>query len=216
MHLGLFPGGFKPFTGGHYARIFLLFDKGCDVIVVPYGLGARDNISAVTAKRLFEHAVHALTATDLRLVAGTPTPIRRAYAIIGAVKDGKDTPAADCAEFGINPNEVSQITLYAGGDDLTRFTAYLGTDREEKYFGDLYRTERLSFISDDEDKLVSMMEEGYLLTPQHARALVNVRGTDVRALIKNGQFEEAAALLPPVYTKVQRDQVIKIIKESSI
>jgi hypothetical protein len=203
MHLGLFPGGFKPFTGGHYARIFLLFDKGCDVIVVPYGLGARDK-------------VHALTATDLRLVAGTPTPIRRAYAIIGAVKDGKDTPAADCAEFGINPNEVSQITLYAGGDDLTRFTAYLGTDREEKYFGDLYRTERLSFISDDEDKLVSMMEEGYLLTPQHARALVNVRGTDVRALIKNGQFEEAAALLPPVYTKVQRDQVIKIIKESSI
>src|SRR3990167_5001335 len=140
MKIGVFGGGFKPFTSGHFSVLSISLSEN-DRTILYYALAERKKGSDFTytrdmAKRVFDIVVPALEreyGERLAVVPGSPTPIVRIFKLIDAIRTGQENELVSFSELGISPRDVDQITVYSDADEIRRFTQYIGTDKEAKY-----------------------------------------------------------------------------------
>ena len=222
MKLGLFGGGFKPFTAGHYAKVRYALER-CDRVLVFYGVGARDkgeiSVTADDATRLFRIVSRALpAATEHRasVVLGVPTPIKKMFAVVGAVKDGQDHTDANLTASAIEVHDVEELTIFSDPTDVKRFTDHIGTDRGTRYYGDLIERGILRFDTCDLDGLVSALRSSSTTydkaTLDVCRNLTEVRASQVRDLVARGQVFTAVKLLAPIFSDDEIDQTLAILQ----
>jgi len=180
MRIGVFGGGFKPFTTGHFSKVSLSLAEN-DITYLFYGVSARKKESEFLyteqmAKEIFEIVRSSLNekfGDKIIVQKGVPNPLVEIFNLIESVKD--------------NSLEAESVTVYSGEEDTTRFTKYIGTPNEEKYFGNLVSAGRLSFKSSNIENLTRSMKIFYpTLSDRKIEDLVRVRGSAVRsAILKN-------------------------------
>ena len=180
MRIGVFGGGFKPFTTGHFSKVSLSLEEN-DITYLFYGVSARKKASEFLyteqmAKKIFEIVRSSLNekfGDKIIVQKGVPNPLVEIFNLIESVKD--------------NSLEAESVTVYSGEEDTTRFTKYIGTPSEEKYFGNLVAAGRLSFKSSNIENLTRSMKIFYpTLSDGRIEDLVRVRGSAVRsAILKN-------------------------------
>jgi hypothetical protein len=229
MKLGVFGGGFKPFTTGHMSKLSLALQEN-DKVIFFYSTVSRQKGSAFVYTQQMAEEIFGIVSTALKRTYGDKilinplrpgaegvaesTPIRETFQVIEYV--ARDDPQM-AVDYGINPANVKQITIYSDPRDIKSFTRNIGTPSEEKYFGDLVQTGRLKFdsgLTDDGsiDRMISSMEtlypgsSGEELTP-----LINVRGTEVRSCAVEGRCEDLRRYLPDFLNTEEKNRIIEIM-----
>lgn len=232
MRVGIYGGGFKPFTTGHYSK--LLYACGGDGICVPndavflfYGIASRQKGSDYEytremAQEIFEIYRVAIERelsadTDIHVVEAKPSPIAMTFAAAADVAGVKKPPIFSFADYGINPAEIKTLTIYGENESLQDFTKHVGTPKEETYFGDAVKTGRIAFDPGydeglgDERVVQKFMMKHPELSPEEAEQRVRVRGSNVRATIMSRDHDAISRFLPGVLNDEEREQVIDIL-----
>ena len=180
MRIGVFGGGFKPFTTGHFSKVSLSLEEN-DITYLFYGVSSRKKDSGFLytekmAERVFEIVKSSLNerfGDKIIVQKGVPNPLVEIFNLIERVRDGERN------------NDL--VTVYSGSDDEHRFTKYIGTPYEKKYFGNLVKDDRLHFKSSNIKSLTRSMKNFYpTLSDRRIEDLIKVRGSMVRrAILKN-------------------------------
>ena len=223
MKVGIFGGGFKPFTTGHFSKLSLALAEN-DFVVLYYALAARTKGSDFVftkemASDVYDVVKPALERTfgsKISVQLGQPTPIVR---IFKAIEDAAMGTTGELSQLGIDPDSIEKLTIYSDPTDLKRFTKYIGSDKEEKYFGNLVKSERIRFdsgLSDDDDTDISRMASAMRsiypdLSDEDLEDLITVRGSDVRATIGTRDRDRIARYLPDFLTDEEKDEIIAIL-----
>lgn len=222
--LGVFAGGYKPFTLGHFSMLGLAASENDKAILI-YGMSGRETpgadfeYSPQMARRIFEINKIAIERemSNVAVIEAKPSPIAAVFGIIEAVKSGTTVAASPLVELGIEPTDISSLTIYDGPDDIQRYMKYAQDPvKKEKYFGDMLETGRLKFDSGPGES------RGYMgmlkIAQKWAKKELNidlqgVRGTAVRKLASSGvALEEFMGVLPPVYTEEEASKIFEIMK----
>ena len=228
MNLGLFGGGFKPFTTGHFSKVALAMQEN-DKVILFYAAAARTKGSdfAYTkemAQEIFEITKGALDreyGDKLIVLSGKPTPIVRIFETIAAVKDGVDKPLAKLSLLGIDPNSVKSITVYGDSETSATFVDNVigkftkkGEDKEAKYYGDLYKDGKLKFDTGltetgGIDRMISAMKTcGY---EENLEDLIAIRGSQVRTDALKCDWDRVNSFLPNVLDDDEKAKIINIL-----
>jgi hypothetical protein len=230
MRVGVFGGGFKPFTTGHFSKLALALREN-DLVILFYALAARTKGSDFVftkemAKEVFDVVKPSMEnafGNKIRVELGKPTPIVKTFKLIEAIKDGKDNSFINLTDLGIDADSVDALTIYSDPDDIKNFTRYIGTDKEEKYFGNLVGADRLKFDSglseDDNDisRMIVAMKDSYPnVSDEELEQLIRVRGSDVRASISSRDRKRIARYLPNFLTEDEKDQIINILMKGLV
>ena len=242
MKLGLFGGGFKPFTTGHFAKLARAIADN-DKVYLFYGLQERKppKISKRTgmplksqqkfrpigdsgkfytpelSKKIFDIYETAIEreypGVEIESTPGS-TPMRRIFEVV--------------EEFVKNPDMYDLVTIYGDGDTLRQYI------RQERYLGDLLRQGkvRLGSISPDsyddyrdEERFLDMVERSeessrealgsYYpnMSPEDVKRLQQVRGTEVRDFASlSTGIDEAKRFLPPFLNDNEKQQIIDLLQ----
>ena len=118
MKIGLFAGGFKPFTTGHMSKLAVALQEN-DVVILFYGIASRTKGSNFYYTKEMSSEIYGVIKTALERTYGDklivhnphPTPIVAVFSFIGAVKDSRDIEGAQLSAWGINPRVVEKITV---------------------------------------------------------------------------------------------------------
>lgn len=216
MKLGLLGGGFKPFTTGHYAKVLLALQT-CDIVLIYYGLGGRKkNGSVITSsdsKKIYEIVGPAISSVhkNVRAIIGQPSPIKLMFAVIGAVKDGVDNKEANLSALSIDPQQISEITIFSDPSDIQRFSQHIGTAKEALYFGDLVANARLKFVTDGK-KAENALASFCNLSIVQAEEMSTVRASHVRNLCADGKLAEAARFLPDFLSSIEQEKILDLLR----
>lgn len=227
MKIGLFGGGFKPFTTGHFSKLALALQEN-DAVILSYSVSERQKGSGFVFDENMARQIYQIVKPALErefpgrifVDIGLPTPVVRMFEIIKAVKEGKDNPVAKLTSCGIDPKTVEKITIYSEKDGLERFTTYLGTPREEKYFGDLHRTRRLVFdtglsVNGGLERLIGAIRDTVPgASEEELGDKVAVRGSQVRAHAAAGDFLRVLGYMPGFLTTPEKEKILGILKGS--
>tara|TARA_R100001163_G_C5024478_1_gene166382 strand:+ start:260 stop:1015 length:756 start_codon:yes stop_codon:yes gene_type:complete len=229
MKLGLFGGGFKPFTTGHFSKLSLALQEN-DKVIFFYSTASRQKGSGFNYTQEMASQVFDIVSGALKRVYGDKiiinpikpnsegvaesTPIRETFKIIDYV--AKDDPQMTVA-YGINPSNVQTLTIYSDPRDIKFYTKNIGTQNEQKYFGDLVKTGRLRFdsgLTDDGgiDRMISSMRTFYPGSEnEELESLISVRGTQVRACVAGGDCESLRRYLPDFLNTKEKNKIIDIM-----
>ena len=240
MKLGLFGGGFKPFTTGHFAKLANAI-RDNDKVYLFYGIQERkppkigkrgkplksqqkfrpigDSGRFYTPEvsreifDIYERAIEReLPIVEIESTIGS-TPMRRVFEII--------------EEFVENPEMYEKVTIYGAGDTIKEYL------RKLPYFGDLIETGKvqLGAISPesandylDEERLMDIIgqsEESALsslgsyypdASQEDIERMQRIRGTEVRDIASTESgIEEAKRFLPPFLNDDEKQQVIDLL-----
>jgi hypothetical protein len=232
MKVGIFQGGFKPFTVGHHSKLSLALQEN-DKVVLFYGIAARTKGSDFKYTKEMATQIYEIVKSALqREYAGKiiiekpfPTPIVATFSFIGAIKDGEDKERSPVSKWGINPANVEKITIYGDPESLQQFTTNVigkkmrtGEDKEERYYGDLVKTGRLVFddaLTDDGglDRMAqSMIACGYK-NDEALEDKINVRGSQIRAMAQACDWRTFQNFLPNFLNSKEMQQVIDIMQQ---
>mgnify|MGYP001161011363 FL=1 len=190
MKIGVFGGGFKPFTTGHFSKISLSLDDN-DITYLFYGVSPRKKNSDFLyteemAERIFnivKSSLDEMFGDRIIVKKGVPNPLVEIFFLIERIKNDK------------NSNDL--LTVYSGEDDEHRFTKYIGTPLEEKYFGNLVSDNRLFFTSGDIERLTMSMKNFYpTLSNKKIEDLVKVRGSAIRRAVLKKDVESVKNYVP--------------------
>lgn len=225
MKVGVFGGGFKPFTTGHFSMLSVALQEN-DLVVLFYAMSARKKgsdfqFTKEMGRDIFAIVKPALERTygdRIRVEPGLPNPIIKIFDLISAIRSGVDAPSTSLTELGIDPESVDRMTVYSDDQDIKKFTNYLGTPKEKKYFGNLVRSGRLVFDSWDSDeggsieRVVSAMRNMYPELPDDDLSdIITVRGSVVRSLIGTRDRNRLARYLPDFLNQEEKDEIIAIL-----
>ena len=238
MNVGIYGGGFKPFTTGHYGK--LLYSCGgvgnCepnDVVFLFYGIAERKKGSSYfytreMAQQIFQImrvAIERTLGTDVEVhvVEAKPTPLAMIYAAIGDVAGVMHPPIFSFDRWGIEPSQIRKLTVYGENESLADFTKHISTPKEEKYYGDLHQRGILQFdpgysedpmrSEPDADVIDKFMMQHPGLSREEAIARTRVRGSDVRAAILTRDPEAINRFLPAVLNDEERTAVVDILMQ---
>ena len=240
MKLGLFGGGFKPFTTGHFAKLARAIDDS-DKVYLFYGIQQRKPVkigkrgkplksqqkfrpigssgrfyTPEVSKQIFdiyESAIEReLPMVEVESTLGT-TPMRRVFEII--------------EEFVENPEMYEKVTIYGAEDTIREYL------RKLPYFGDLIATGKvqLGAISPesandylDEERLMDIIgqsEESSIValrsyypgaSQEDLERMQRIRGTEVRDIASTEEgIEEAKRFLPPFLNDDEKSRVIDLM-----
>ena len=190
MKIGVFGGGFKPFTTGHFSKVSLSLDEN-DITYLFYGVSSRKKNSdfAYTekmAERVFEIVKSSLNerfGDRIIVQKGIPNPLFEIFNLIERVKD--------------NEKSRDLVTVYSGSDDEHRFTKYIGSQYEKKYFGNLIKENRLFFKSSNIKNLTRSMKNFYpMLSNRKIEDLITVRASIVRKAILKNDMDLVKSYMP--------------------
>jgi len=240
MKLGLFGGGFKPFTTGHFAKLANAI-RDNDKVYLFYGIqerkppkigkrgkplksqqkfrriGLTDRYYTPEISRqifdIYERAIEReLPTVEVESTIGS-TPMRRVFETV--------------EEFASDPDLYDKITIYGDADTIR---AYLG---KASYFEGLLETGKVQLgamspesMNDylDEDRLLDLItasEESALsslgsyysdMSPEDLERLRSVRGTEVREFASSIEgVEEAMRFLPPFLNDSEKQEIIDLL-----
>jgi hypothetical protein len=231
MRLGLFGGGFKPFTTGHFSKLSLSLQEN-DKVIFFYSTASRKkgsgfNYTQEMAKEVFDIVSIALKRTYGNKLIINPiipnslgkspsTPTREIFKIIDYV--ARDDPQMT-VDYGINPANIKQITIYSDPRDIKMYTRNIGTPNEQKYFGNLVQDDRLSFdsgLTDDGgiDRMISSMRDTYPDSKdEELEHLITVRGSEVRSCVIGGDCESLRRYLPDFLITKEKNAIIDIMSQ---
>jgi hypothetical protein len=224
MKLGLFGGGFKPFTTGHFSKLALA-SKENDQVILFYGLAERKKGSDYfytkeMAKEVMEIMKVAIEREmkNVKVVEAKPTPLVMMFETISQVAGVQKTGKfIQLKNLGITPSGVSEIRVYGDEESQQNFKKYLGTEREERYFGFLYQEGRIHFdtgMTDNNEmtRIIDAMSSSYSgITKDELIAKSNVRGSEVRASIQSRDFKKIDRFLPPILNDKEKNAVIQVL-----
>jgi hypothetical protein len=211
VKIGVFGGGFKPFTTGHFSKVSLSLIEN-DQTYLFYGVSSRKKSSDFLytekmAEKIFRIVRSSLNETfgDRIIVKkGIPNPLVEIFNLIERVRD-KDLNA-------------EKVTVYSGENDNHRFTKYINTPNEEKYFGNLVKSKRLIFESSSLEKLTSCMRPFYpSLSDGRLEDLITVRGSTVRSAVFKNDISTVKSYIPAFLFKTSyngsraSDEILKTL-----
>ena len=211
MKIGVFGGGFKPFTTGHFSKVSLSLIEN-DITYLFYGVSSRVKNSDFLyteemAERVFDIVKSSLGerfGSKIIVRKGIPNPLVEIFNLIEGVKGGQVV--------------AERLTVYSGSEDTARFTKYIGTPNEKKYFGDLVSSNRLLFRSGDIKLLTKSMKGFYPdLCDKKIEDLIKVRGSAVRKAALNNDIATVKNYIPAFLFETNyngyrsSDQVLKTL-----
>tara|TARA_R110001599_G_scaffold21341_4_gene80087 strand:+ start:5436 stop:6128 length:693 start_codon:yes stop_codon:yes gene_type:complete len=211
--LGLFGGSFKPFTTGHFAKLALALQENDEVILF-YTISKRDKEGAVITKEMSREIYEIVSPAlkeeygdKLKIKISNPTPIINIFEEIGSLKD--------------NTSEYDKITIYGGEDIIPTFITSVigkktkaGEDKEEKYYGDLYRSGKIVFKCMGESNEDLEVLKNALSSSGHAGNLEEkalIRGTQIRKFVQNKDINGIINYLPNVLTSENKNNIVDIL-----
>lgn len=222
MRIGIYGGGFKPFTTGHYSKLILAAEEN-DLVVLFYAVAERKKGSEyVYDRQMAEEVYQIVTAAiereipNVKVVKGSPSPIVLTFEAIADWLGVSTTKFFNWKKLGIGLDEIDHITVYGEEDSLSDFTRYIGTPKQQSYFGDAIETGRLTFdpglSAAGEQRSFSAYARRHtdLETPE-ITARSTVRGSEVRAALMSGDPSRIERFMPPVLNDVEREQIKLIL-----
>jgi len=223
--LGVFAGGYKPFTLGHFSMLALAANEN-DRAVLLYGLSARETpgsefeYTSQMAKEIFEINKTAIEREmgNVEVLEAKPTPIAAVFLTIEAMKDNMTSGINPLVQLGINPASISKLTIYDGPDDITRYSKYAGDPvKREKYFGDMLETGRIRFDSGPGESrgyagMLAVVKK-WAKKDMSDVDLQQIRGTAIRKMVASGAgLEEFKNVIPPIYNDEEASRIFEIMK----
>ena len=220
--LGIIGGGFKPFHIGHFSKVSLALNE-CDHVIVSFGKGERKKGSNLFYSKDMCKDVYEIISESLNKEFGEKittsissiSPVRDIFGIIAAKAFD---PFEDDIGFDINfIKSFDSIVVYGSQDDAEKYTRHFGTDKEEKYFGDLVKNNQLIFETDESFEKSASSIRGYY----HGQTckfedlvrLSKTRGTDVRLSVENDDLETFYGYMLPIISNYQIEELFNILKE---
>lgn len=233
MNVGIYGGGFKPFTTGHYSKLLYACGregvcKENDVVFLFYGIASRQKGSEYDYTRemaqgifeiyrgAIERALSEMGKT-VHVVEAKPSPIAMTFAAASEFAGVKRLPIFSFTDWGIDPSSIDTLTIYGERDSLEDYTRHIGSPKEEAYFGDTAKTGRLQFDPGyeegmgDERVVQQFMLQHPELSPEEAEQRARIRGSNVRAAIMSKDPDAISRFLPAVLNDEERAQVIDIL-----
>ena len=229
MKLGVFGGGFKPFTTGHMSKLSLALQEN-DKVIFFYSTVSRSkgssfvytermareifNIVSVALKRTYGNKILINPLHTNKEGKAESTPVQEVYKTIEYV--ATDSPDM-MIDYGINPSNVDLLTVYSDANDIKMYTRNIGGTNEEKYFGDLIKTGRLKFDTGltekgEIDRMIASMRNLYPGSDdEELSPLINVRGSEVRSCAIEGKCGELRRYLPDFLNTEEKDKIIDIM-----
>lgn len=227
ISLGIFAGGFKPFTAGHFSKLALASDENDEVLLL-YGLSERKKGSDYVYTREMAEQVYSIVSNALErempnvnVTQARPSPIAASFDVIDQVANGSSPKHVDLSAFGLDPSRIDSITVYSDPTDIQVYLRNVGGPNEGKYFGDMVQTDRLRFdtgLSDggDDERIVQALARRYRKSQDQdqdwVRSRARVRGSEIRSMIQGGMDSELASFLPPVLNDQETAEIISILK----
>jgi nicotinic acid mononucleotide adenylyltransferase len=241
MKLGIFGGGFKPFTMGHFSMLALAASEN-DKALLLYGLSGRDTPGAEfeytpqMARQIFDINSDAIEREmpNVVVVEAKPTPVSATFSIIKAFKETQYPPhplpevlpnsrTLDVAR--IDPVSLDTLTIYIGSDDVETYTKYLKNPAQsQKYYGRLIEDGRLRFDvgPSDPSRGVKGMEAAVrkwirLGDDADLTDRISIRGTLLRRKTAAGSpLEDFRKYIPPIYTDEEASAIFDIMKGGAL
>lgn len=233
MNVGIYGGGFKPFTTGHYSKLLYACGREgiCrenDAVFLFYGIASRQKGSEYDYTRemateifeIYRVAIERSLAEEgkkVHVVEAKPSPIAMTFAAASEFAGVKRLPIFSFTDWGIDPTSIDKLTIYGERDSLEDFTRHIDTPKEAAYFGDAVKTGRLQFDPGyeegmgDERVVQQFMMQHPELSPEEASQRVRIRGSNVRAAIMSKDPDAIGRFLPAVLNDAERMQVIDIL-----
>lgn len=233
MNVGIYGGGFKPFTTGHYSKLLYACGrdgicKENDVVFLFYGIASRQkgsdyDYTREMAAEIFEIYRDAIERTlaesgkTVHVVEAKPSPIAMTFAAAAEFAGGRRRPIFSFTDWGIDPTSIDTLTIYGEADSLADFTRHVNTPKEAAYFGDTVKTGRLQFDPGyaegvgDKRVVQQFMMQHPELSPEDAEQRVRIRGSNVRAAIMTKDPGAISRFLPAVLNDDERAEVISIL-----
>ena len=176
------------------------------------------NINEARELNVGDIIVHKFLKTEWEVVEAKPTPLIMMFEVISQVAGVQEKGKfLQLKSLGVDPSKVSLIRVYGDEESQQNFKKYLGTDKEEKYYGTLYQEKKLIFdagLSDDDDmsRILSAIESSYPeISKDELLQKSLVRGSEVRASIQSKDPAKISRFLPPVLNKKEKEKVIAIL-----
>ena len=238
LRVGIYGGGFKPFTTGHYSKLlYACGDNGVckknDVVILFYGMGSREKGSSYVFTTEMAHSIFDVMKAaierelggevEIHVIKAYPQPpLAYVFAAASDFAGVSHPPTFSFSDIGIDPGDIETLTIYGDTEGLADYKRHLGTPREEKYFGDTYQTGRLQFdpgydesdaaiLSPDERVVQKFMKRHPDLSQEEAEDKVRVRGSNVRAAIMSRDPNVISRYLPGFLNDDERNQIVDIL-----
>lgn len=225
MRIGIFGGGFKPFTTGHYSKLALA-DEENDRVFLYYSTSARKKGSSfdydeATAIEIFNIVSRAIQREmpKVRVVRATVPPLTLVFSTIA---EAFGLPHVTPIDLGIPRSMVETVTVYGDPDSLLDYTRHVGTPKEERYFGTAVKDGRLIFDDGLDvkgrgtfDRMVTAMKRTMsTIEPAEIEQRARVRGSYVRSAAAQGLFSEVKKFMPPFLNDGEVEAVINIMRDA--
>lgn len=241
MKIGIFGGGFKPLTTGHFSLIALALKEN-DKVILCYGLSKRKKGSEFVytedmASKIYEINRVALKrefGDKIEIIKGKPTPLTKIFQIIRSIKsviDNEQVLPEDAeliSRLSIDPKNVTRLTVYALPEELAVYTMYINNpEKKAKYYGTLYDNGILKFrhglVEDDKKELSDISNYIQALKSHYPDVdekdiydKARMRGTKFRQLIANKDLDMLDKYLPPFLNKDEKKSIIDILVSSVV
>jgi hypothetical protein len=209
MKLGIYGGGFKPLTMGHYSMLALAAKEN-DTVILLYGMAGRSKgsdfvYSPKMAEEIFQINDAAIKEKFDNVIVekAIPSPIYHSIGAILSVRDGKTEPGSLFDRLAIDPTKIN-LTIYAGPDDIGTYQKYTGIPnvKFDTGPGEQDGTRRMeAAVLHFDEKLDDVSNR------------ISIRGSKLRAMIGTTDMENLMRYFPPIYTQDQKMRIFEIMLE---
>ena len=224
MKIGIFGGGFKPFTSGHFSKLALAVAEN-DRVVLFYALQERKKGSDFLytremAAEVFEIMKIAIEREmpSVSVLEAKPNPLVFAFEAIAQFANVSESGKYfNWGQIGVNADEIEELTLYGDEETTNYYRSYVGTPKEQKYYGSTYQDGTLHFDTGIEDtgsdeRIISAMRKYHPGSEDSELGTKSrVRGTEVRTTLPSRDEPAINRFLPPILNDKERTSVISIL-----
>ena len=224
MQIGIFGGGFKPFTSGHFSKLALAAAENDEVLLF-YAIAERKKGSDYLytkemAEQVFEIAKGAIEREmpNVNVIKARPTPIVMAFEAIQAFAGTLPAPKFfRWSDVGIDVRDIDEITLYGDQETVDGYMVYANDPvKGPLYYGTTLQDGTLHFdtgvVEGDDARIINAVQAFHPgCSREDVRSRNLVRGSEVRASIASRNPEAITRFLPPIYNDEEKQAVIDIL-----
>lgn len=224
MRIGIFGGGFKPFTSGHFSKLALAAAENDEVLLF-YGIAERKKGSDYLytkemAEEVFDIVLPAIAREmpNVNVIRAHPTPIVMAFEAIQAFAGTLQSPKFfRWGSVGIKVQDIDEITLYGDQETVDGYMVYANDPvKGPLYYGTTLQDGTLHFdtgmVDGDDARIINAVQAFHPgCSREDVRARNLVRGSEVRASIASRNPETITRFLPPIYNDEEKQAVIDIL-----